>query len=73
MLQYGTRQSKLSCRISNSKESRQIYWSWQDRQNGDMAKIGAHMSVAGGFYKAVEAAKALHMDVVQIFTKNNNQ
>ncbi|MCE3017318.1 MAG: deoxyribonuclease IV [Pirellula sp.] len=38
-----------------------------------MAKIGAHMSVAGGFYKAVEAAKALHMDVVQIFTKNNNQ
>lgn len=38
-----------------------------------MAKIGAHMSVAGGFYKAVEAAKALQMDVVQIFTKNNNQ
>lgn len=31
------------------------------------------MSVAGGFYKAVEAAKALQMDVVQIFTKNNNQ
>ncbi len=38
-----------------------------------MVKIGAHMSVAGGFYKGVEAAKALGMDVVQIFTKNNNQ
>ena len=38
-----------------------------------MAKLGAHMSVAGGFYKAVDAAKALGMDVVQIFTKNNNQ
>jgi deoxyribonuclease-4 len=38
-----------------------------------MAKIGAHMSVAGGFFKAVEAAKSYDMDVVQIFTKNNNQ
>lgn len=38
-----------------------------------MAKIGAHMSVAGGFFKAVDAAKNLGMDVVQIFTKNNNQ
>lgn len=38
-----------------------------------MAKLGAHMSVAGGFFKAVDAAKCLGMDVVQIFTKNNNQ
>ncbi|XZE46627.1 deoxyribonuclease IV [Pirellulaceae bacterium SH467] len=38
-----------------------------------MVKIGAHMSIAGGYYKAVEAAKGLEMDVVQIFTKNNNQ
>jgi deoxyribonuclease-4 len=31
------------------------------------------MSIAGGYYKAVEAASALGMDVVQLFTKNNNQ
>jgi len=33
----------------------------------------AHMSIAGGYYKAVEAAAELGMDCVQIFTKNNNQ
>jgi deoxyribonuclease-4 len=31
------------------------------------------MSIAGGYYKAVEAAAALGMDTVQLFTKNNNQ
>jgi deoxyribonuclease-4 len=31
------------------------------------------MSVAGGYYRAVEAATVLGMDTVQIFTKNNNQ
>ena len=31
------------------------------------------MSIAGGYYKAVEAAAELKMDCVQIFTKNNNQ
>lgn len=35
--------------------------------------LGAHMSIAGGYYKAVEAAAALSMDVVQLFTKNNSQ
>lgn len=35
--------------------------------------LGAHMSIAGGYYKAVEAAAELGMDVVQLFTKNNNQ
>lgn len=35
--------------------------------------LGAHMSIAGGYYKAVDAAAALKMDCVQIFTKNNNQ
>lgn len=35
--------------------------------------IGAHMSIVGGYYKAVEAAANLRMDVVQIFTKNNSQ
>jgi deoxyribonuclease-4 len=31
------------------------------------------MSIAGGYYKAVEAAAAVGMDTVQLFTKNNNQ
>ena len=38
-----------------------------------MPLLGAHMSIAGGYYKAVDAAAALKMDCVQIFTKNNNQ
>ena len=35
--------------------------------------IGAHMSIAGGYYKAVEAAARCDMNCVQLFTKNNNQ
>jgi deoxyribonuclease IV len=31
------------------------------------------MSIAGGYYKAVEAAAEFGMEVVQLFTKNNNQ
>jgi deoxyribonuclease-4 len=31
------------------------------------------MSIAGGYYKAVEAASAAGCDCVQLFTKNNNQ
>jgi deoxyribonuclease IV len=38
-----------------------------------MPRIGAHMSIAGGYYKAVLAAADLGMDTVQIFTKNNSQ
>lgn len=38
-----------------------------------MPLLGAHMSIAGGLHKAVEAAAALGMQTVQIFTKNNNQ
>ena len=38
-----------------------------------MPLLGAHMSVAGGCHKAVEAAARYGMDCVQIFTKNNNQ
>ncbi len=38
-----------------------------------MAVLGAHMSIAGGYYKAVEAAKKAGCDCVQLFTKNNNQ
>ncbi len=38
-----------------------------------MPLLGAHMSIAGGYYKAIEAAAQLEMDCVQIFTKNSNQ
>ncbi len=35
--------------------------------------IGAHVSVEGGFYKAVERAHSIGCTVVQIFTKSNRQ
>ena len=38
-----------------------------------MAILGAHMSIAGGYHNAVEAAAECKMDCVQLFTKNNNQ
>ncbi len=33
-----------------------------------MAILGAHMSMAGGYYKAVDAAKRAGCDCVQLFT-----
>ncbi len=38
-----------------------------------MPLLGAHMSIAGGYYKAADEAARFGMDCVQIFTKNNNQ
>lgn len=38
-----------------------------------MPLFGSHLSIAGGYYKAADAAAKLGMDTVQIFTKNNNQ
>ncbi|MBL8826777.1 MAG: deoxyribonuclease IV [Planctomycetaceae bacterium] len=38
-----------------------------------MPILGAHMSIAGGYYKAVEIAERCGCDCVQLFTKNNNQ
>jgi deoxyribonuclease-4 len=38
-----------------------------------MPLYGSHLSIAGGYYKAVRAAADYGMDCVQIFTKNNNQ
>ena len=38
-----------------------------------MPLLGAHMSIAGGYYKAVEIAAQCGCDCVQLFTKNNNQ
>jgi len=35
--------------------------------------LGAHMSIAGGLYKALERGRSVGCDVVQIFTKNSNQ
>jgi deoxyribonuclease IV len=35
--------------------------------------IGSHLSIAGGYYKAADAAGALGMPTVQIFTKNASQ
>lgn len=35
--------------------------------------LGAHMSIAGGYYRAVEHAQRCGCDCVQLFTKNNNQ
>lgn len=35
--------------------------------------LGAHESMAGGYYKAVEIAQRTGCDCVQLFTKNNNQ
>jgi deoxyribonuclease-4 len=44
-----------------------------DGHNGAMAILGAHESIAGGYYKAVEIAQRVGCDCVQLFTKNNNQ
>lgn len=38
-----------------------------------MPILGCHMSIAGGYYKAVISAAKAGCDCVQIFTKNNNQ
>src|SRR5262245_57784532 len=38
-----------------------------------MRLLGAHMSIAGGYYKAIDAAADLGMTTCQILTKNNNQ
>lgn len=35
--------------------------------------LGAHMSISGGYYRAIELARAAACDCVQLFTKNNNQ
>ena len=37
------------------------------------ANFGAHMSMAGGYHKAVRSAHAVGFATVQLFTKSNNQ
>lgn len=34
-----------------------------------MPLLGAHMSIAGGYYKAVDAAADVEMNCVQLFCK----
>ncbi|WP_422930756.1 deoxyribonuclease IV [Singulisphaera sp. PoT] len=36
-------------------------------------RFGAHMSIAGGYHKAVNSASSFGFGTVQLFTKNNNQ
>jgi deoxyribonuclease IV len=38
-----------------------------------MPILGAHMSIAGGYHRAVVEAQRCGCDCVQLFTKNNNQ
>ncbi len=38
-----------------------------------MPLFGAHMSIAGGYYRALLAAKSYDCEAVQLFTKNSNQ
>jgi len=38
-----------------------------------MLLIGAHMSISGGLYKAIEHGESIECTAIQIFTKNANQ
>lgn len=38
-----------------------------------MRKIGVHLSIAGGMYRAIEHARELKVSALQIFLKNTNQ
>src|SRR5262249_37265060 len=38
-----------------------------------MPILGAHQSIAGGYFRSVEIASECGCDCVQLFTKNNNQ
>src|SRR6266852_4946334 len=38
-----------------------------------MPLFGAHMSIAGGYHHAIEAAQKHRCDALQLFTKSSNQ
>ena len=38
-----------------------------------MSILGAHMSIAGGYYKAAVRGAEVGCECIQVFTKNNNQ
>jgi len=41
--------------------------------NKDQQVIGAHVSISGGFYKAIEEGESIGCTAIQIFTKSNRQ
>src|SRR5687767_4952779 len=43
------------------------------RELRNMPLFGAHKSIAGGYYKAIEASLALGGHSLQMFTRNNTQ
>lgn len=45
----------------------------KQKQKRQGPPLGAHMSIAGGYWKAIRAGGEIGCDCVQIFTKNNNQ
>ena len=45
----------------------------QDRQVPVMPMFGSHMSMAGGYDRAVRSAHLVGFVSVQLFTKSNNQ
>ena len=38
-----------------------------------MPLFGAHMSIAGGYFRALEIARKYDCEALQVFTKNSNQ
>src|SRR5438270_11863511 len=45
----------------------------KSRCSDSMPILGAHQSIAGGYYRAADTARQCGCDCVQLFTKNNNQ
>jgi deoxyribonuclease IV len=43
------------------------------KRNPQRPILGAHESIAGGYFRAVETARDYGCDCVQLFTRNNNQ
>ena len=43
------------------------------KKNYQEPLLGAHMSIEGGLYKALESGNALHCTTIQLFTKSNRQ
>src|SRR5438132_5005359 len=42
-------------------------------ENKPMPLLGAHLSIAGGYHRALLAAQSFACEAVQLFTKNSNQ
>ncbi len=62
-----TRSGFTACAVDVLRAASETRW------ENEMPLFGAHMSIAGGYYKAVLAAQEHRCESVQLFTKNNNQ